>query len=108
MTFIIRLCSESKIKFSAVNEAFINEGFKDFEVRGEESPSGVPDQPMGEETQKGAYNRAHFLKAKYPEDIIISIENGLFLRQDGDYDDRAVIIILTQDSRAYEGASVNV
>ena len=49
--------SKNPVKILATKVAF-GHYFKNVDVTGEEVSSGVPDQPIGDETFKGAYNRA--------------------------------------------------
>jgi inosine/xanthosine triphosphatase len=43
------------------------------------SKSGVPDQPLNDETRQGAYNRLDFVRTHHPDaDFWISQEGGLF------------------------------
>lgn len=54
-----------------------------FEFMAVKSESGVPDQPMNDETEQGAMNRLAFIRAQHPDaDFWISQEGGTF--EDGD------------------------
>lgn len=55
-----------------------------FEVQGVQSRSGVPDQPMEEETRQGALNRLAYVKQLHPDaDYWSAQEGGLF--RDGEH-----------------------
>lgn len=55
-----------------------------FEVSGVQSQSGVPDQPMEDETRQGALNRLAFVKKMHPDaDYWSAQEGGLF--RDGEH-----------------------
>ncbi len=52
---------------------------EDFEFVATKSESGVPDQPMNDETRNGARNRLEFVRKTHPDaDFWISQEGGLF------------------------------
>ena len=67
---------------------------KAFEVIGISVPSGVPDQPIGdEETLQGARNRSLAASGKFPEaDLYVGIEGGI-MAQDGGYMTAAWIVV---------------
>lgn len=74
------IASENPVKVSVAKRAFLAV-FPDeqFEFVAVKSESGVPDQPMNEETKSGAYNRLSFIKEKFPHaDYWISQEGGVF------------------------------
>ncbi len=73
--------SENPIKHDAVKEAFLNY-YSDVEIIGIKVPSGVPDQPINEETLRGAENRAEILKELngtegYNADFFVGVEGGI-------------------------------
>ncbi|MBN1300147.1 MAG: inosine/xanthosine triphosphatase [Melioribacteraceae bacterium] len=73
--------SENPVKLAAVKEAFQNY-YNDVEVIGLKIPSGVPDQPINDETLKGAQNRAETLKEmnkteNLNADFFIGVEGGI-------------------------------
>ena len=73
------VASTNPVKIRVAEQAFAAV-FPDeeFEFLGVKSDSGVPDQPMGEETRAGATNRLVFIKEKHPDaDYWISQEGGL-------------------------------
>jgi non-canonical (house-cleaning) NTP pyrophosphatase len=89
----IALASESAKKVAAIRLAFGEAA----EIVTFKAPSGVNEQPIDDETLRGAKNRIDFIKAACPDaDIFVSIENGLFL-EDGEYVDRAVVTIAKAD-----------
>lgn len=73
--------SLNPVKTGAVFRA-LSEYTEDAEVIGVDVASGVPAQPLGEETFRGAFNRATSLRAQYPaeEDMLtlyMGIEGGV-------------------------------
>jgi inosine/xanthosine triphosphatase len=72
--------SKNPVKLSATKEAF-ETAFPNvaFEFTAFEVPSGVPDQPFGDdETRLGATNRASACKAEHPNaDYFVGLEGGL-------------------------------
>ena len=65
-----------KVAEKAFKAVFPNEKFEFIPFKSE---SGVPDQPMDDQTIKGVRNRLLFIKKKYPDaDYWISQEGGLF------------------------------
>ncbi len=80
----IVIASENPVKISVAKRAFQavypNE---QFEFVGVKSQSGVPDQPMNEETKQGARNRLEYVMRQIPEaDFWISQEGGLYTEGD--------------------------
>lgn len=78
------IASENPVKVSVAKRAFscVYPG-EAFEFVAIKSESGVPDQPMNDETKRGAINRLNFIKKNYPEaDFWISQEGGTF--EEGD------------------------
>ena len=78
------IASTNPVKVEVAKRAFAavfpNEEFSFIEIKSE---SGVPDQPMDEETRKGALNRLRYIQKKHPDaDFWISQEGGL--HTDGD------------------------
>ena len=77
----IIVASENVVKTNATQEAF-EKFFSDVEVTGVAVPSGVPDQPFGEETFQGAKNRVKNLIAlaksnKTGAEMFVGIEGGV-------------------------------
>lgn len=73
--------SENPVKLEAVKDAFIFY-FDKVEVIGIKVPSGVPDQPINDETLRGAENRAAILKElnkteRLDADFFIGVEGGI-------------------------------
>lgn len=73
--------SKNPVKIESVKEAF-GKYFKSIEVIGYSVDSGVPDQPVNEETFEGAKNRALALLAKNRSenlgaDYFVGIEGGI-------------------------------
>lgn len=93
----IALASQSEIKVSAIRAAFGDA----VELVTFDAPSNVNEQPIGEETLRGAKNRIAFIKAACPDaDLYISIENGLFI-EEHEYVDRAVVSITTREGHSF-------
>ena len=90
----IVLASESKTKIEAVQKAFAD---KSIELVAVSVPSGVNEQPMGDETLTGAFNRLAAAREKVPgADLYIAIENGVFLEHRS-YIDRAIVLVARGD-----------
>lgn len=76
----IVVASGNPVKVSAVREAFAERfGPRQLDVRGENVPSGVADQPRGDgETRRGAHNRAAGARERFPDaDYWVGIEGGI-------------------------------
>lgn len=78
------VASKNPVKLNVAKGAFAtvfpNQEFEFITIK---SDSGVPDQPMNQETEQGALNRLDFIKDKHPEaDFWISQEGGLY--EDGE------------------------
>lgn len=101
---IIAVGSENKIKLAAVQEGFERAGFTDITVVGFNAPSGIPEQPFGqEETLAGAKNRAQAtLKHFKDPDLVIGIESGIMK----DNTDVAIIYCLSKKDD-YQNAYVD-
>jgi len=83
----------SKLKLSAAQAAFPYAT-----VTGVKTSSGVPEQPIEEQTAQGAHNRLVEAKRLEPNaDIYVGIENGIFY-EDGNYVDKAVIVLENSDA----------
>ena len=111
MTSII-VASTNPVKINCIQGAFA-QMFPNVEysVAGLDSPSGVPDQPMGtEQTILGAHNRARFARAQRPEaDYVIGIEGGLLTDELGKLVVVAWIVIIDKcgrESKASTGTFV--
>lgn len=63
---IVLVGSLNRVKIDAVREAF-SEYYSILDVRGIEVPSQVPNQPVGNQTFEGAYQRALALKSIYEQ-----------------------------------------
>lgn len=78
------IASTNPVKVKVAEESFkaVFPG-ETFEFIPVKSESGVPDQPLNEETQKGAHNRLAFISHNYKDaDFWISQEGGLFEESD--------------------------
>lgn len=90
----IYVASTSEIKLEAVDKAFarfnLKYAYKIYKVNAE---SNVRSQPVGEEeTKKGCINRLNYLKENIDDyDYLISIENGIFLDENNNAYDQAIV-----------------
>ncbi|MHC1585533.1 MAG: inosine/xanthosine triphosphatase [Candidatus Syntropharchaeia archaeon] len=73
----IAVGSKNPVKIKAVKNV-LSKFYRDLEVISVEVDSGVPDQPVGEETIKGAINRAKSALRLEKVDLGVGIEAGLF------------------------------
>lgn len=78
------VASENPVKVSVAKRAFASVYPDDeFECISIKSESGVPDQPMNDETEQGALNRLEFVNKVHPNaDYWISQEGGVY--EDGE------------------------
>ncbi len=100
------IASENPTKIEAARLTFAAV-FPDevFEFVGVKSDSGVPDQPMNEQTRKGAENRLAFIREKYPDaDYWMSQEGGTFEEGDKLYN-RAWIMVCDKDGFVGESST---
>jgi len=100
------VASENPVKIAVAKRAFSsvypNESFEFVAVK---SQSGVPDQPMNDETEKGAMNRLAFIKERYAEaDFWISQEGGTFTDGDKLYN-RAWIAVCDANGRVAKSST---
>lgn len=87
----IVLASTSKVKEEACKKAFA--AIAGVEIICVKAPSGVNEQPVDDETLRGAFNRIAFARNAVPDaDLYVSIENGIF-NENGAFVDRAVVTI---------------
>ncbi len=71
------VASENPVKIDAVKETF-SKFYNDVEVQGIKVDSGVPAQPINEDTFTGAKNRAHKLfDENFDADYFVGIEGGV-------------------------------
>lgn len=68
----------------------------ELEVLAHDAASGVPEAPIGNETFKGAHNRAHECRALGGAQYYVGIESGLVERY-GNYFEEAWAVILPHD-----------
>ena len=93
------VASKNPVKIEATKvgfeKMFPGEGFS---FRGESAPSGVSDQPMtDEETFTGASNRVKNLAEVMPADYWVGIEGGLQVREQGEMEAFAWVVIRDKD-----------
>lgn len=80
---VVSVGSLNPVKVRAVKNV-LSELYDHLEIRGTEVRSGVPEQPQGEDTRRGAMNRA--AQAIGDADLGIGLEAGVFDTSDGLYD----------------------
>jgi non-canonical (house-cleaning) NTP pyrophosphatase len=101
-TSLRRVCvgSGSDIKIAAAQQAFPDASV----CAVADAPSGVPPQPVGrEETRRGATNRARAAQAARPDcDAWIGIENGMWERAPGVFEDAAIVAFIVRGASAGE------
>jgi non-canonical (house-cleaning) NTP pyrophosphatase len=102
----IGITSENKLKINAVEKAYSD---RSIEIKGYSTDSGVGEQPVNEQTLKGARNRiADLEKRVHNLGLIFSIENGIFY-ENGKWVDRAVVLVKdTRDEKEYVAYSEGV
>lgn len=96
----IIISSKNPVKIQAVKDGF-QKLFPDqkYSFEGISVPSGVSDQPMGnEETYQGAYNRAKNAQAQHPTaDYWLGIEGGNILHGANEMEAMAWVVALSKD-----------
>ncbi len=91
----IVLASTSPLKIEACRKAFAKQA--DLDLLPLAVDSEIPQQPLDEETRKGALNRIRNAKTCFPNaDVYVSMENGLF-QETQNWFDRAVIAVAVKD-----------
>jgi inosine/xanthosine triphosphatase len=94
----IAVTSENKLKIDAVKKAYSSLNVK-IEIVGYKADSKVGEQPINEQTLKGAKNRITDLNSRIEDfDRIISIESGLF-EEKGEWIDKAVVVIFNTHTK---------
>jgi inosine/xanthosine triphosphatase len=90
----VLIASENPVKINVAKLAFARVfGDEEFNFEGLKSESGVPDQPLNDETEQGALNRLNFIKAQSPEaDFWLSQEGGVYTEENKMYN-RAWIMV---------------
>lgn len=85
------VASQSSIKGKAVQAVFPKA-----DVIGVKTSSGVPEQPCGDETGKGARNRIQDARQQIQDaDYYVAIENGIY-NESGHWIDKAVVIVINK------------
>jgi inosine/xanthosine triphosphatase len=96
----ILVASANPAKVEAVQAGF-QQLFKNetAEIAGQATPSGVSDQPMGDdETYRGAFNRAQALREARPDaDYWVGIEGGNIAHSDTEMEVMAWVVVLSTD-----------
>lgn len=109
----IIVTSGSAIKIKAVEKAFaLLIPSQAFAVQGVKVESGINEQPVGEETEQGARNRATNARATQTDEdkvssAVLSIENGIFA-VGAEWEDRAVAVLSLPDGRTFSFVSRGV
>jgi len=98
------IASENPVKVAVAKRTFASVFSDDeFEYIAVKSESGVPDQPMNDETEQGALNRLVYIQERHPDaDYWISQEGGVYT--DGDRLVNRAWIMVT-DRSGYVGKS---
>lgn len=105
---IVVIASTNPVKIEVAKCAFVAV-FPDetFDFVSVQSESGVPDQPMGEETRKGAKNRVAYVREKYPNgDFFVGQEGGLHTEGSRLYS-RAWIAIMNKEGFLAESSTAS-
>jgi inosine/xanthosine triphosphatase len=105
---LILVGSKNPVKIESVNEAFLNY-FPNLEVRGINVNSGVPDQPINEDTFGGAKNRADELfrlnnETNLGANYMVGIEGGI-MKICGNWFSFGCICIRNKDGKISFGTS---
>jgi inosine/xanthosine triphosphatase len=105
---LVLVGSTNPVKIEATKAAF-SRYFKNVEVRGVPTESGVPHQPIGRETFQGAENRVRALddfdaKHNIAADYMVGIEGGI-IKMDGRWFSLGCMCILDQDKKIAFGTS---
>ncbi len=102
------VASENPVKIKVAEQTFKAVYPEEvFEFIGIKSDSGVPDQPIGEQTRQGAENRLKFIRDKYPDaDFWMSQEGGTFIEGEKYYN-RAWIMICDQEGFVGESSTAH-
>ena len=95
----IAVGSGNRVKVAAVRTV-MERVYGDVRITAVDVPSGVPDQPFGEQTHRGSENRAR--AALGDHDMAVGIEAGVFEMLDGLYDIQHCTII-SRDGKATYG-----
>ncbi len=99
---IVIVASNNPVKVNSARQAF-EQMFPEaqHEVIGSEAPSGVADQPFGnDEIIRGARNRARYIRESSPEaDYWVGIEGGLTHDEDNRYVALAWIVIIDKQGK---------
>ena len=104
----VAIASENPVKVNVAKRAFADV-FPDeqFDFVSVKSESGVPDQPMNEETLTGALNRIEFVKKKVPEaEYWVSQEGGLYTEEDKMFN-RAWVIMADSSGKVAKSSTVS-
>ncbi len=102
----IAVGSTNPVKVGAAR-AIVARLASDAEVTGVAVPSGVPDQPWGdEETIRGALARARAARLALDADLGIGLEGGVVAQADGSVRTCAWAAVVTRDGREEVGGSL--
>jgi inosine/xanthosine triphosphatase len=102
------IASTNPVKVKVAEKAFASVFPEtEFEFVPVKSESGVPDQPINEQTLEGARNRLKFVQNKYPDaDYWISQEGGLY-KEEGKMFVRAWIAACDKEGFVTESSTSN-
>lgn len=109
----IVVTSGSAIKINGVEKALARfMPGRAFEVRGKKVASGIDEQPVGTDTEKGARIRAQNARNEQSEQekkesAVLSLENGIFAVEGG-WEDKCVAVLELPDGRSFSFESFGV
>ncbi len=109
----IVVTSGSVIKINAVEKALaLLVPGRAFEVRGKKVASGIDEQPVDTDTEKGARKRAENARSEQSEQekkesAVLSLENGIF-PVSGGWEDKCVAVLELPDGRSFSFESSGV
>jgi inosine/xanthosine triphosphatase len=105
---LVAVGSLNPVKIGATRETLVRLA-PQLRVEGVAVPSGVPDQPWGdEETIRGALARAHAARRALDADIGVGIEGGVVEAASGGVRTNAWAAIVTRDGREGVGGSLSM
>lgn len=99
--------SKNRVKIAAVESVLTRAGWN-ATITGIDVPSGVPDQPMGDdETIRGARNRAIAARRQLDADLGVGIEGGCVETEHG-MSTCAWVVVVDRNDRASVGGSLHM
>jgi len=106
--FSVAVGSQNPVKVAAVTRV-VRHVWPAAVVQGIAVPSGVADQPMGDdETIRGAAARARSARAALDADLGVGIEGGVVAHPDGALQTCAWAVVALRDGREFVGGSLSM